>query len=84
MPQLCPSVIDILQAQARMAEGPSDLYVHIPILPKSVWLMCRLHYNEHALPAFFSPKENIVLEHILATEPIELDIVRDWLRANMN
>lgn len=56
VPQLCPSVIDILQVQARMAEGPSDLYVHIPILPKSVWLMCRLHYNEHVLPAFFFPQ----------------------------
>lgn len=65
-------MIDILQVQARMAEGPSDLYIQIPILPKSVWFMCGLHYK----CAFSISKGNIVLEHILATESIELDIVR--------
>lgn len=70
-------MIDILQVQARMAEKPSDLYVHIPILPKSVCSGAGYTTNVHVLPAFFFPKGSIVLEHILATESIELDIVRD-------
>ena len=39
--------------------------------------------NVHVLPATFF-KGNIVLEHILSTESIELDIVRYLWRANTN